>query len=41
MEYIFCSAAVVGSIKGSGGVDSQSAGDLFTREGSTNVNVGH
>ena len=41
MKYIFCCAAVVGSIKSTGGVDSQSTGDIFTREGGTNANVGH
>ena len=41
MKYIFCSAAVVGSIKSTGGVDSQSTGDIFTREGGTNANIGH
>ena len=41
MKYIFCSATVVGSIKDTGHVDSQSTDDIFTRCGGTNGNVGH
>ena len=40
-KHILCSAAVVGSIKSISGLNGQSAGDIFTREGGTNGNVGH